>query len=45
MSNRSARGWRSLRTRVLLAILLVVLIAVSVTALVGDRTTTGHFRR
>jgi signal transduction histidine kinase len=45
MSNRSARGWRSLRTRVLLAILLVVLIAVSVTALVGDRTTTGQFRR
>jgi signal transduction histidine kinase len=41
----TGRGWRSLRVRLLLAILLVVLIAVGVTALVGGGTTSGEFQR
>jgi signal transduction histidine kinase len=41
----TVRGWRSLRVRLLLATILVVLIAVGVTALVVGRGTTGEFRR
>jgi len=41
----AARGWRSLRVRLLLATILVVLIAVGVTALVVGRSTAGEFRR
>lgn len=37
--------WRSLRLRLLLATVLVVLIAVSVTAFVASRRTTGEFQR
>jgi signal transduction histidine kinase len=37
--------WRSLRLRLLLATILVVLIAVSVTAFVASRRTTGEFQR
>ena len=37
--------WRSLRFRLLLATILVVMIAVSVTAFVASRRTTGEFRR
>jgi signal transduction histidine kinase len=39
------RGWRSLRIRLLLATILVVLIAVAVTAVVIGRATTGEFQR
>jgi signal transduction histidine kinase len=41
----AARGWRSLRVRLLLATILVVLLAVGVTALVVGRSTTGEFQR
>ncbi len=37
--------WRSLRFRLLVAIILVVLIAVGVTAFVASRQTTGEFKR
>ena len=37
--------WRSLRFRLLLATILVVFIAVGVTAFVATRRTTGEFRR
>ena len=37
--------WRSLRFRLLLATILVVLIAVGVTAFVATRRTTGEFQR
>jgi signal transduction histidine kinase len=43
MSGSRTRGWRSLRVRLLLATILVVLIAVGVTALVAGRSTTGEF--
>jgi signal transduction histidine kinase len=45
MSSLSANGLRSLRVRLLLATILVVLIAVGVTALVVGRGTAGEFRR
>jgi signal transduction histidine kinase len=45
MSRLTANGWRSLRIRLLLATILVVLIAVGVTALVVGRGTAGEFRR
>jgi signal transduction histidine kinase len=41
----AARGWRSLRVRLLLATILVVLLAVGVTALVVGRSATGEFQR
>jgi hypothetical protein len=41
----AAKGWRSLRVRLLLATILVVLLAVGVTVLVVGRSTTGEFRR
>ena len=37
--------WRSLRFRLLVATILVVLIAVGVTAFVASRRTTGEFQR
>ena len=37
--------WRSLRFRLLLATILVVIIAVGVTAFVATRRTTGEFQR
>jgi signal transduction histidine kinase len=45
MASMSPRSWRSLRARLLLATILVVLIAVGVTALVVGRSTTGEFQR
>jgi methyl-accepting chemotaxis protein len=45
MTVTAPRGLRSLRVRLLLATILVVLIAVGVTALVVGRGTAGEFRR
>jgi signal transduction histidine kinase len=45
MAKLAPKGWRSLRIRLLLATILVVLIAVGVTALVVGRSTTGEFER
>jgi two-component system sensor histidine kinase BaeS len=45
MASIAPRGWRSLRVRLLLATIVVVLIAVGVTALVVGRSTTGEFQR